>query len=58
MDKKVGGCNDADIDEVMSWRLIYLPSSWYVDQPRTSGSRATVNWVGDLPPPCSTCGIR
>ena len=42
-DKKVGGCNDADTDEVMSWRLIYLPSSRYVDQPRTSGSRATVD---------------
>ena len=57
-DKKVGGYNDADIDEVMGWQLIYLPFPQDVYQPWTNGSGATIDWAGDLPPPCSTCGIR
>ena len=23
-DKKIGGCNDADTDDVMGWQLLYL----------------------------------
>ena len=42
-DKKVGGCNDADTNEMMGWQLIHLHLLWDVDQPRTSGSRATIN---------------
>ena len=49
-DKKWGGCNDADINKVMGWLLIYSLPPRDVDRPRTSGSRATVDWAGDLPP--------
>ena len=57
-DKKVGGCNDVDTDDVMDWQLLYLSFSRDVDRPRTSGGWATIDWAGDLPPLCSTCGIR
>ena len=56
-DKKIGGCNDVDTDDVMDWQLLYLPLPRNVDQPRTSGSQATIDRASDLPPPCSICGI-
>ena len=42
-DKKVGGCNDVDTNDVMGWQLIYLPLPRDADRPRTSGSWATVD---------------
>ena len=56
--KDVEDCNDADTNKVMGWWLIYLHPPRDANRPQTGGNRATVNWVGGLPLPCYTYGIR
>ena len=42
----------------MSGRLLYVLLLQDVDWPQIGGNRATVGWVGGLPPPCYTCEMR